>query len=115
MDYFRNFHGFGLKGTYLRHSGEEPAVAARRIISQHPGERVTLIYEEINDIDKFPLEMRFGHKEMTFRVPKSGKLNGILNYVITDNIVIYMEEPNPSLEIQKIVIGNQFVSELRAI
>ncbi|MEK6889967.1 MAG: hypothetical protein AABX35_02155 [Nanoarchaeota archaeon] len=112
MDHFRNFRGFG--GQYLSHHKEEPIRVAERLLEKFRGQTVQLVYNEI--AEKYMPVFRYDqsgmfkpHKDFV-NVPKEGSLEGFLNGVKTDNILLLGD--NESFELQRIVIGNQFVTEV---
>lgn len=118
MDHFRNFIGFGSDGTYISNYRKDPVQVAEEILSQHRGQIVELSYNEISR--KYQPKFRYSQEGMftphlnQVKIPKIGSLKGFLKGVLTDNIEIDLgSEINKTIEIQKIVIGDKFVTEVR--
>jgi hypothetical protein len=114
MDHFKNFRGFG--EGYLAHHRETPVETLRRVLKMHEGKQVQLEYEAIStEIVSVGDRLKYAAVKFTpcidrFKVPSNGAIEKMLEGVNTDKITIRL--PHQTFELQKIVIGKQFITQL---
>ena len=112
MDYFRDFEGFGSDGVYKGHWKLEPKEVATKILEEHRRKKVLLEYSFANENPRSPAETFAAHEQWINSIAKHGSLD----YIVQgnpDNIIIKFPNENKIYEIQRIVIADQFVTELR--
>jgi hypothetical protein len=128
--HFDNYQGFGTQGSYIGHWIEDVTDTAIRLLSNFRGKKVSLEYDEsvLVKLSGFKYNSRLicVPVKRILDVPKNGNLDSLLFDVLTDNILIRVpidrgqyvindsvEIPqNQVYEIQRIVIGQNSISEL---
>ena len=107
MDHFANFKGFAvpLGLVYETFCREAPPVAAGRILQEYKGKFVEIGWEEIS-----------GVKSATVLVPHDkASIDELLIGIDKDTDFVYLdffEDNLPLYAIQKIVVGDQMISQV---
>ncbi|MDP2749456.1 MAG: hypothetical protein Q8O89_01330 [Nanoarchaeota archaeon] len=119
-DHFKDFKGFGsCGGAYLGFERKDVSETARGILELHRGEIVRVSYNNIAPTEYRPIN-KYSQRDIfhpvenwKIDVPRKGSLERMFSAVNTDNMRLEFLED--TIEIQKIVIGEQYVSEIRLI
>lgn len=117
MEYFRNFQGFGINGTFIGSFEENVVDVARRILSENRGRSVVLDYLNTKSGRKLThRDSSCEERQDRIQIPKNGSLDRILYSVKTDNIEIsFLDGEKEAFELQKLVVGDEWIVELRKL